>query len=276
MIFHKTLSLLAVSLTAISAVANGDLPTLSPAPADFTAPMKPGWKLVWSDEFNQLNPRPDPAKWDYEVGHVRNHELQYYTRDRRENARIENGNLVIETRKEPFAGSNITSASLITFHKESWQYGLIEVRAKLPKGLGTWPAIWMLGANRDQVGYPKCGEIDIMEALGWDPNVIYGTIHRPGRNKGSTTRVADPYNTFHVYGLEWSKDKMDFSVDGHVYFSYPIVNGTPDAEIFRKPFYLIINDAFGGGWGGQKGVDEKVLPVKYWIDYVRVYQRTTP
>lgn len=269
-----------VAATAFACTAHADLEapvsTSHLVPANFSKAKKAGWKLVWSDEFNEPTQQPNPKKWDYEVGKVRNHELQYYTKDRRQNARIENGNLVIETRKESYKGSHITSASLITDGKASWKYGLIEVRAKLPKGRGTWPAIWMLGTNHKTAGWPKCGEIDIMEAVGWRPNLIFGTIHRPGRDKGGKVRISDPYTHFHVYGLEWSKDAMKFSVDGHVYFTYPIVDGTPDAKIFRKPFYLILNAAFGGSWGGRKGVDEKILPTKYLIDYVRIYQPAKP
>ena len=138
-------------------------------------------KLVWSDEFNYQG-LPDPAKWGYETGFVRNHESQYYTKERKENARVENGHLVIECRKEQFTPANhvpvnYTAASLITQNKASWQYGRIEVRAKLPHGKGVWPAIWMLGTNITQVGWPRCGEIDIMEFIGKEPKNIFGTLH---------------------------------------------------------------------------------------------------
>lgn len=153
-----------------------------------------GWKLVWSDEFDKPG-LPDPAKWNYETGFIRNHEAQYYTDARLENARVENGMLVIEARKESFknpdydptAGTNnwkrsrefaaYTSACLTTQERVSWKYGRIEVRAKLPAGRGVWPAIWMLGTNRQDVGWPACGEIDIMEMVGFRPDMIYGHIH---------------------------------------------------------------------------------------------------
>ena len=139
------------------------------------------WELVWSDEFNYKG-LPDKTKWDYEEGFVRNNESQYYTRARPENASVEGGVLIIECRKERFQPENhppvaYTAASLTTLNKESWQYGRIEVRAKLPHGKGVWPAIWMLGTNISEVGWPACGEIDIMEFIGKEPGNIYGTLH---------------------------------------------------------------------------------------------------
>ena len=155
------------------------------------------WKLVWSDEFNKAG-LPDAAKWDYETGLVRNHERQFYTRARRENARVENGMLIIEARKEKYRspstepaarseqegrekldhqGADYTSASLTTSGKAAWTYGRIEVRAKLPSGRGTWPAIWTLGTNIDKAGWPSCGEIDIMEFVGFEPGIIHANIH---------------------------------------------------------------------------------------------------
>jgi beta-glucanase (GH16 family) len=170
------------------------------------------WKLVWADEFDYQG-LPDPAKWGYEEGFVRNGESQYYTRARLENARVENGLLTIECRKEHYTPNNhapveYTAASLTTQFKASWQYGRIEVRAKLPQGKGVWPAIWTLGTNISTVGWPTCGEIDIMELVGKDPNHIYGTLHYgvKGQHKsdGGGLETNKPSDDFHIYAVEWT------------------------------------------------------------------------
>jgi beta-glucanase (GH16 family) len=253
------------------------------------------WKLVWSDEFDRLG-APDPAKWNYEVGFIRNGEAQYYTRDRRENARVENGMLVIEARKERFKNpafdpaaqgrrrwrggefAEYTSASLTTRGKASWTYGRIEVRAKLPAARGTWPAIWTLGTNFDR-NWPACGEIDIMEFVGFDPGVIHANVHTSKYNhvkkngKGGQIAIPDASEAFHVYALEWDAEKLDFFVDNHKYFTYRNEGSGTDAWPFDKDQYLILNLAIGGAWGGQKGIDEAAFPQRYYIDYVRVYQK---
>jgi beta-glucanase (GH16 family) len=252
------------------------------------------WKLVWAEEFNDPG-LPDKAKWGYEHGFVRNNELQFYTRDRQENARVEAGNLVIEARKEKFPNpsykpgadpknlrtgaqfADYTAASLVTDKKVSFHYGRIEVRAKLPQGKGIWPAIWMMGTNHNTAGWPKCGEIDIMEFVGKDPNNVHATVHffRDGKHgqKGSKLAVKAPYDDFHVYAVEWFEDRMDFYFDQQKYHSFPLdevgIKGADNP--FRKPHYLLINLAMGGSWGGA--LDEAVLPQKYLIDYVRFYQQ---
>lgn len=234
-------------------------------------------KLVWSDEFNGAG-LPDSSKWTYEQGRVRNREAQFYTASRAENARLENGHLVIESRKERWQGADYTSASLTTEGKREFLYGRIEVRAKLPKGRGTWPAIWMLGANMPKVGWPACGEIDILEHVGFDPDVVHANVHTgaynhaQGTGKGNNTRVAGVMDGFHVYALEWTPARLEFSVDGRVYFTY-LNDGAGDRSWpFDKPQYLILNTAIGGAWGGRKGIDDTVFPARYEIDYVRVYE----
>lgn len=240
------------------------------------SPSPERWELVWADEFNVAG-LPDPNKWDQEQGFIRNKELQYYTKARPENARIEDGMLVIETRKDDFEGHPITSASLRTRGKTSWLYGRIEVRAKLPTGKGMWPAIWMLGINPGQ-RWPACGEIDIMENVGFDPLKICANIHTKaynhviGTNKGSRIDVTDPSQNFHVYAIEWFEDRLDFFVDETKYFTFKNEGTGNDTWPFDKPHYLIINAAYGGSWGGQKGVDDAILPQKYLIDYVRIYK----
>lgn len=254
------------------------------------------WKMVWSDEFDK-DGGPDPAKWNYETGFVRNGELQYYTKDRRENARIENGSLIIEGRKERFpnptykAGAkggwnqtkefaDYTAASLTTRGLAEWTYGRMEVRAQLPSGRGTWPAIWMLGTNISKAGWPKCGEIDIMEYVGFDPNGIHTTVHTGKYNhvkhtqKGHReTSAAKPWEDFHIYAIEWDAKKIDFFYDEKKVFSFADDGGGEDAWPFNRDHYLLLNFAIGGGWGGAKGIDESIWPQKYLIDYVRVYQR---
>ncbi len=236
------------------------------------------WKLVWSDEFDYSG-LPDSTKWTFEEGYIRNNELQYYTANRLENARVEDGMLVIETRLDDFEGNPMTSASVTTQGMASWTYGRIEVKAKLPSCLGTWPAIWMLGDNRGDVGWPECGEIDIMENVGFEPDVIHANVHTEaynhvkGTNKGDEIEVTAPYDNFYVYAIEWFEDHIDFFVDDSLYFSFDN-EGTGNAEWpFDKPHYLILNTAFGGSWGGREGVDEAALPVHFLIDYVRVYQK---
>jgi beta-glucanase (GH16 family) len=240
----------------------------------------PERKLVWSDEFEYTG-APDSVKWDFELGYIRNKELQYYT-DRNENVRVEDGNLVIEARNDSFQIEGkkhpVTSASLMTKNRAEWQYGRIEVRAKIPSALGTWPAIWMLGTNIQEVGWPACGEIDIMEHVGYDPHKIHTNVHTKaynhsiGTNKGKATEVKNPYEDFHVYAVDWSQEKIDFFIDGNKVFTFENEGKGVEEWPFDQPFYLIINLAIGGAWGGQQGVDLNALPKKYLIDYVRVYQ----
>ena len=238
------------------------------------------WEPVWSDEFDYEG-LPDKTKWDYEEGFVRNKEQQYYTRGRTENARVENGMLVIECRKERFKPQKrgpveYTSASLITLNKASWKYGRIEVRAKLPQGGGVWPAIWTLGTNISQVRWPACGEIDVMEFVGKDPNKVHATVHYGAQGKhesnGGKLETETPYADFHVYAVEWFPDRMDFFFDNRKYHTFLIDKaGQGEENPFRKPHYLLINFALGGNWGGP--IDDAVLPQKYLVDYVRVYRQ---
>jgi len=244
-----------------------------------TAQDLPGWKLVWSDEFARPG-LPDPAKWNYEKGRLRNHELQCYTAQRHENARVEDGKLIIEARKEPMDGGQFTSASLISRGHGEWTYGRIEVKAKLPVARGTWPAIWMLPDDHGAVPWPRCGEIDIMEHVGHDPGAIHGTLHSETFNhvkrtqRGAQLFVSTASGDFHLYAMDWSAERIVIQVDGKTYASYDKKSGDTSAEWpFNKPFYLILNLAIGGAWGGQKGVDDGAFPQRMEVDYVRVYQK---
>jgi beta-glucanase (GH16 family) len=257
---------------------------LAVAGAAFAGPEREGWRLAWSDEFDKPG-LPGTNKWTYETGFVRNKELQYYTKARQENARVENGSLVIEGRKEEYRcpdgkPAHYTAASLTTAGLFAQTYGRVEVRAKLPRGRGMWPAIWMLGANIDAVGWPKCGEIDIMEAVGHEPDKVFATVHWFGHEKGQHASFGGnlkdqaPSDDFHVYAVEWFVDRMDFYYDESLYFTYPVEKaGTGGKNPFHQPHYLLINLAIGGGWGGQKGIDDSIFPQQYLIDYVRIYKK---
>jgi beta-glucanase (GH16 family) len=249
----------------------------SPPPADGPPP-PPGWQLVWAEEFD-VPGLPDPATWVYEVGYVRNGEEQYYTEGRSENARVENGLLVIEGRKDNWNGHAITAASITTQGQQDFLYGRIEVRAKLPTGKGPWPAIWLLGTNITSVGWPTCGEVDIMENVGFQPTTIFGTVHTAAHNwsnggaRGGQLDVTAPWEGFYTYAVEWFADRIDFYVDDQMYFSY-VPDGVDGSWPFDQPVYLLLNLAIGGSWGGQQGVDDSIFPALYYVDYVRYYQRT--
>jgi beta-glucanase (GH16 family) len=236
------------------------------------------WRLVWRDEFDRAG-RPDPLKWTYEKGFVRNNEAQFYTDDRRENARIENGRLIVEARKDNFGGHPVSSASLTTQGLASWTYGRIEVRAKIPTGKGTWPAIWMLGDNISKIGWPKCGEIDILENVGYDPDKAVFTVHstkKDGTDHGAWGEsITSPglSKEYHLYGLEWTPAGMTWLFDGKPVHTYTKSDPHDVAWVFDKPQYLILNLAIGGAWGGQQGIDQSIYPSRFEVDYVRVYQK---
>jgi beta-glucanase (GH16 family) len=237
---------------------------------------KADWELVWSDEF-EYSGSPSEDSWGYELGHIRNNELQYYSNSL-PNVSVGDGFCTITARLE--AEDSITSASINTLGKVDFLYGRIEVRARIPSALGTWPAIWMLGTNKTDVGWPQCGEIDIMEHVGYDPDQIHANIHTgaynhmAGTNKGNQIHVKDPHKDFHLYSVEWFEDHMDFFLDDSLYFSFQNDHtGNNDTWPFDKTHYLLINLAYGGSWGGNEGVDLSLLPLKYEIDYVRYYRK---
>jgi beta-glucanase (GH16 family) len=232
---------------------------------------------MWSDEF-EGNGLVDSNKWTYEEGMLRNNEAQYYTKANTNNARQKDGMLIIEARKENSGKANYTSASLTTQNKKHFRYGKVEVRAKLPMGRGTWPAIWMLGENIAKVGWPACGEIDIMENVGFDSLKIHGNVHTEAynhvkkTNKGNNIQVSRPWEEFHIYSIDWSAEKIDFFIDNKLYFTFKKESNAADVWPYNTPHYLILNLAIGGEWGGQKGIDDTKFPHQYFIDYVRVYE----
>lgn len=226
--------------------------------------------LIWSDEFDTPG-APDPAKWGYDIGAGGwgNNELQYYT-NRLDNAIVTNGTLKITAQKENYMGSSYTSARLLSQNKFSFKYGKVETRAKLPAGVGTWPAIWMLGNNISTSGWPACGEIDIMEHLGRDLNKIYGTVHHPGHSGGNadggTVVISNATTQFHIYTMEWTASSIKFSVDNVTYYTFPNASTLP----FNQNFFLLLNFALGGNFGGA--IDPAFTAATFEIDYVRVYQ----
>jgi beta-glucanase (GH16 family) len=227
--------------------------------------------LVFAEEFNTPG-APDPSKWGYDIGTGNNgwgnNELEYYT-NRPENVIVSDGTLKIFAQKENYNGSAYTSARILTKNKFSVKYGKIEVRAKLPVGVGTWPAIWMLGSNIDAVGWPASGEIDIMEHKGSDPNRIYGTLHHPGHSgangDGGTTVISNANSAFNIYAVEWTSTTIKFSVNGTVFYTFSNNSSLP----FNQPFFIILNQALGGSFGGP--VDPAFTNAVMEVDYVRVY-----
>lgn len=237
--------------------------------------------LVWSEEFDGEG--LDMDKWKYETGGDGwgNQEWQNYTAG--DNVEIENGILKIIAKKtgDGQKPGDYTSTRLNSL--ESWTYGRMEIRAKMPthKGTGLWPALWMLGENIGTVGWPQCGEIDIMEYVSFDPNVVHQTIHSEANNhtkgtqKGKETALATIEEEFHNYGLLWDTKGLKFYVDeiDNVLFSFPKPSFPNDDNWpFNKKFYFLLNMAVGGTWGGLEGVDDSVFPAIMEVDYVRVYQ----
>ncbi len=241
---------------------------LPPLPAD--------WRLAWSDEFD-CDGAPDPTRWVPEYGRVRNQEAQFYTRDRRENARVEGGCLVIEARREAWEGAEYTSASL-TARRDPLRYGRIEVRAKLPRGRGLWPAIWTLGLKTPEVPWPDCGELDLMEHVGFEPDRIHANIHTKAFNHVLRTNLSAHWDEpghadrFHDWVLDWTGERILIGCDGIVRLTHANDGrGDPATWPFAQPQYLILNLAVGGFWGGQQGIDDTAFPQRFLIDHVRIY-----
>ena len=230
--------------------------------------------LVWSDEFN-VDGAPNNSNWGYDIGAGGwgNGEAQYYTQ-REDNVIVEDGLLKIIARKESYEGSSYTSSRLKSQGKYSFTYGKVEVRAKLPASAGTWPAIWMLGANFSSVGWPACGEIDIMEQKGWEKGKISSSLHNLS-SSGNTKNVAKtdvPNSTseFHVYAMNWTAERIEFSVDGDVFYSYGPATKNNQNWPYTASQFIILNVAMGGDLGGD--IPSDFTENKMEIDYVRVYR----
>jgi beta-glucanase (GH16 family) len=247
------------------------------------------WTLVWSDEFSgSNNSPPDSSKWTLETGGNGwgNNELEYYT-SRLQNAQIQNGSLVITAIKENYTGAdgvtrNYTSARMKTSGKFEQQYGRFEARIKIPYGQGMWPAFWMLGNDIGTVGWPTCGEIDIMENIGKEPAMVHGTIHGPGYSGGAGIgspfslakgRVADDY---HLYAAEWEPKVIRFYVDGSLYAARTPTDLPQGTKwVYDHPFFMILNLAVGGDWPGAPD-NNTAFPQTMLVDYVRVYKKAAP
>ncbi len=234
------------------------------------------WNLVWSDEFNGTS--LNTSNWSCEIGTGSsgwgNNELQYYT-DRTQNLQVTDGNLVITARKESYGGMNYTSARIKTQELQSFTYGKIEARIKLPSGQGLWPAFWMLGTNISSVDWPKCGEIDIMERVNNNSNVT-GAVHWDANGQAYYGQVSGDldFSQYHVYSIEWDANYIRWYVDGTQYNAIYIENGTGNTEEFQKPFFLLLNLAVGGNWPGSPD-SSTPFPSQMQVDYVRVYQSSS-
>lgn len=253
-------------------------PTATPQATVAPTPGSGSYELVWSDEFNGTD--IDLNNWTYDIGYGSNGwgnaELQWYTNEP-ENARVENGTLIIEARKERFRGQQYTSARLKTQGLHSWTYGRIEARIKVPYGQGIWPAFWTLGDNIETVGWPQSGELDIMEHIGSEPATVYGTVHGPGYSGadgvgGSYTLPSGGLtDDYHVYAVEWEPNEIRWYID-NIHYATVTPDDVPGEWVFDHNFFIIMNVAVGGYWPGEPD-ETTVFPQRMYVDYVRVYQR---
>ena len=278
----STLALTLLALTACGGEARGAA-TVDAAATETKVLSKPAnYNLVWADEFSS-DGFPDASKWLHETGRNKegwyNNEKQYYSGPRLENAQVRDGLLRITARKESrsdqsdWGGQTYSSTRLATLGRRDWTYGFFDIRAKLPCGKGTWPAIWMVGSQGD---WPAGGEIDIMEWVGSRPDRVFSTVHTAagsgGNGRGADTAIADACKAFHNYQMHWTAKEISFAVDGRVHFSYLNPGTGAAAWPFDAPQFMILNVAIGGDLGGP--VDDSIFPVQMEIDYVRVYQKT--
>lgn len=252
-----------------------------PSVSDTEMPVRAGCEMVWHDEF-EVDGLPDPARWRYDKGGHGwgNHEWQYYTDSRAENARVEDGRLIIEAHRERWLGRHYTSARLLS--QQEWTYGRFEVMAHLPSGRGTWPAIWMLPDLARYGGWPRGGEIDIMEHVGHEPDKVHSTVHTDaynhmrGTHKGASITVPSARSDFNLYAVEWTPAEIRGFVNETHYFTFrnerlADIDADDRHWPFDHPFHLILNIAVGGSWGGAQGVDPDIWPQRLEVDFVRVY-----
>ncbi|MBA4409800.1 MAG: glycoside hydrolase [Odoribacter sp.] len=238
------------------------------------------YELIWSDEFDYIG-LPDKNKWSYDIGGSGwgNSEAQYYTDSRLKNSEVKDGYLYINAIKEDFGGKKYTSARLVTRTKGDWLYGKIEVNAKLPDGIGMWPAIWMLPTDWAYGGWPESGEIDIMENLGYIPYFIAATVQTKSYNfiqnthKNAIIAIPDSYTKFHNYIMEWETGEIRIYVDSKLYLTFKNERAGFHVWPFDKRFHLLLNVAVGGTFGGAQGIDDSIFPRSMVIDYVRIYQK---
>lgn len=276
---YKMISVCLLSCLLGACSAQHKLPAGTPQSAKIA-----GWNLVWNDEFNQ-DGLPDASRWTYETGGHGwgNHEKQYYKEASLKNSFVQDGILNVVALKEKFENNEYTSAKLTTYGKKPVQYGKIEVRAKLPVGKGTWPAIWMLPETiqTNKESWPLCGEIDIMEHVGRDQGMVHTSLHSALYNHVKKTqvthfeRIPGVSQEFHRYGIEWTEEYIRFLIDDKLFFeSRKGQDGhvtTNEGWPFDKPYYLILNLAVGGDWGGE--VDDSIFPATLQVDYVRIYEK---
>ncbi len=242
---------------------------------------KSEYKLIWSDEFNYEG-LVDSSKWSYDIEGNKdgwgNNELQNYTKTRKENAFVDGQNLHIVALKEKWDKKDYTSARLITKGKGDWLCGKVEVRAKLPGGKGIWPAIWMLPTDWEYGGWPKSGEIDIMEHVGYMPDSVFASAHTEtynhmiGTQKTKGIYLPDCEKEFHNYILEWDEKEYRVFVDTTQYFAFKNEGTGPKEWPFDKRFHLLLNVAVGGNWGAAQGFDKNIFPCEMLVDYVRIYE----
>lgn len=281
----RWLPLLATLAAAVVAPSCGGGAVMEPPPP----PPSSGWTLVWSDEFNGTNgSTPDPAKWTYDLGGGGwgNQELETYT-NRAVNAQVQNGSLVITAQRETFTGNDgitrdYTSARIKTQALFSQAYGRFEARIKIPKGQGIWPAFWMLGSDFPTAGWPRCGEIDVMENIGREPGIVHGSLHGPSSSATTsdlTSSFALPAGQnfadgFHVYAVEWEPDTVRFYVDATNFATFTRAQWPQSGQwVFDHPFFIILNVAVGGVWPGSPDATTQ-FPQQMLVDYVRVSQKT--
>jgi len=242
--------------------------------SSFSFAQKEERKLVWQEDFNGNS--LDLLVWNYELGDGcpnicgwGNNERQVYTKDNHE---IKDGFLIINTKKE---ANSYTSTRITTAQKKEFQYGRIEARAKVPTGNGIWPAFWMLGSNIKTVGWPKCGEIDILEYVGKEPKTVFTTLHTEDSHGNSInskkTIIPDIEIGFHIYAIDWSEEKIDFFVDNKLVYSFNPKDKNEKVWPFDQKFYIILNVAVGGNFGGPN-VDDTIFPQQFIVDYIKVYQ----
>lgn len=275
-------TLLFFTFSVMSCGTNAQVPTPKVAAAKPEVPQDRSWSFettpIWTDEFNYTG-KPDPAKWGYDTGGNGwgNNELQYYT-DSSRNSYVSDGTLKVTARKENHEGNEYTSARLVSKDKGDFLYGRFEIKAKLPTGRGTWPAIWMLPTDWAYGGWPKSGEIDIMEHVGFDQNNVHITVHTEAYNhsketqKGKSKVIETASTAFHLYRVDWTPFAVRGYIDDQPVFEFTNEGKGSSVWPFDKRFHLLMNIAVGGNWGGAAGVDPAVFPQSMEVDYVRVYE----